>query len=297
MPRKSRKGWWIALAAVVGIVLAIGLTGFLLYQYTQQQNELAAYENAIQSKEPAVLQNFLDNYASASKDHRDTIAARLEALKLQDLEWNNVVRSQSKSALMRYMKLHPESIHITEARLIVDSLDWVQAISQNTLEAYKNYMSQHQDGLHYDDAKMNCDNLSKSMVTPEEQQMITQLFTNYFNSLAHDDESGLLATLGTVIRTFLNRQDVTTDQVVNYMRKLHEAADITGMSFLLNNDWKIEKIENYDTGEMEYAVTFSVNQHIDRSDADKEREATYRVSAKVSPEGRIVDLNMRKIVK
>ena len=50
-------------------------------------------------------------------------------------------------------------------------------------------------------------------------------------------------------------------------------------------------------GEMEYAVTFSVDQRIDRSDPTQERLATYKVSAKVSPEGRIVDLNMKKVVK
>ena len=106
-----------------------------------------------------------------------------------------------------------------------------------------------------------------------------------------------MATLGTVIHTFLNRQDVTKADVIQYMKKMHEAADITGMNFLLNNDWKIDKIENIDTGEMEYAVTFSVDQRIDRSDPTQERLATYKVSAKVSPEGRIVDLNMKKVVK
>ena len=40
-----------------------------------------------------------------------------------------------------------------------------------------------------------------------------------------------------------------------------------------------------------------VDQRIDRSDPTQERLATYKVSAKVSPEGRIVDLNMKKVVK
>ena len=158
-------------------------------------------------------------------------------------------------------------------------------------------MEAHGDGMHYDDAKMNYDKLNERIVTPAEEQMISQLFNNYFSSLAKDDESSLLSTLGTVIHTFFNRQDVTKADVIQYMKKLHEAADINGMNFLLNNDWKIDKIENIETGEMEYAVTFSVDHRIDRTDPTQERLATYKVSARVSPDGKIVDMNMKKVAK
>lgn len=295
--KKSHKGLWATL--IVALVIALGVTfvGYYFYQHTQRQNEQYAYENAIQSSEPAVLQNFLDIYTDAPQAHRDSVAAHLEVLKQIDLEWTNALATRSKTAMLKYIQLHPNSIHVTEAKLVVDSLDWIQAANTNTLESYKTYMETHSDGLHYDDAKMNYDKLNERVVTPEEEQMISQLFNSYFNSLAKDDENSLLATLGTVMHTFFNRQNVTKSDVVQYMKKLHEAADITGMNFLLNNDWKIDKIENIDTGELEYAVTFSVDQRIDRTDPDQERLATYKVSAKVSPEGKIVDLNMKKVAK
>ena len=295
--KKSHKGLWATM--IVALVIALGVTfvGYYFYQHTQRQNEQYAYENAIQSSEPAVLQNFLDIYTDAPQAHRDSVAVHLEVLKQLDLEWTNALATRSKSAMLKYIQLHPNSIHVTEAKLVVDSLDWIQAANTNTLESYKTYMETHSDGLHYDDAKMNYDKLNERVVTPEEEQMISQLFNSYFNSLAKDDENSLLATLGTVMHTFFNRQNVTKSDVVQYMKKLHEAADITGMNFLLNNDWKIDKIENIDTGELEYAVTFSVDQRIDRTDPDQERLATYKVSAKVSPEGKIVDLNMKKVAK
>ncbi|MBQ9656274.1 MAG: zinc ribbon domain-containing protein [Prevotella sp.] len=295
--KKNHKSLWATL--IVALVIALGVTfvGYYFYQHTQRQNEQYAYENAIQSSEPAVLQNFLDIYTDAPQAHRDSVAAHLEVLKQIDLEWTNALATRSKSAMLKYIQLHPNSIHVTEAKLVVDSLDWIQAANTNTLESYKTYMETHSDGLHYDDAKMNYDKLNERVVTPEEEQMISQLFNSYFNSLAKDDENSLLATLGTVMHTFFNRQNVTKSDVVQYMKKLHEAADITGMNFLLNNDWKIDKIENIDTGELEYAVTFSVDQRIDRTDPDQERLATYKVSAKVSPEGKIVDLNMKKVAK
>ena len=294
---KSHRVLWTTLVVALVIALSVLFVGYYFYQHTQRQNELYAYENALQSNEPAVLQNFLDIYMEAPQEHRDTIEAHLEQLKLIDLEWQNAANSKSKTALLRYIKLHPESVHVTEAKFIIDSLDWINAANINTMESYKDYMETHSDGLHYDDAKMNYDKLADRIVTPADEKMISQLFSNYFNSLAQDDEGALMATLGNIVRTFFNRQNVTKADVVQYMKKLHEAADITGMNFLLNNDWKIDKIENIDTGEMEYAVTFSVDQRIDRSDPTQERLATYKVSAKVSPEGRIVDMNMKKVVK
>lgn len=296
---EKKGGHGILATLVVALVIALGISfvGYYFYQHTQQQNEQYAYDNAINSSEPAVLQNFLDIYTNASQEHRDSVAAHLERLKQIDLEWANTVKSGSKTALLKYMQLHPTSIHVTEARLLVDSLDWIQAANTNTLESYKTYMEAHGDGMHYDDAKMNYDKLNERIVTPAEEQMISQLFNNYFSSLAKDDESSLLSTLGTVIHTFFNRQDVTKADVIQYMKKLHEAADINGMNFLLNNDWKIDKIENIETGEMEYAVTFSVDQRIDRTDPTQERLATYKVSARVSPDGKIVDMNMKKVAK
>lgn len=295
--KPSRHGWLATLIVALVIALGVSFVGYYFYQHTQEQNEQYAYENAMQSSEPAVLQNFLDIYTTAPQAHRDSVMAHMEQLKLIDMEWQNAVRSQSKVALLKYMQLHPQSVHVTEAKLLIDSLDWIQAANLNTLESYKSYMEAHIDGLHYDDAKMNYDKLNDRMVTPQEEQMISSLFNTYFNSLAKEDEPGLLSTLNTVIRTFFNRQNVTKADVIQYMKKLHEAEDISSMNFLMNNDWKIDKIENIDTGEVEYSVTFSVDQRIDRSDPNQERLATYKVSAKVTPEGKIVDMNMKKVVK
>ncbi len=291
----STRTLWVILTIVLVLILGAGIVGYVFYQHTQNQSEQNAYVHAMESNEPAVLQNFLDIYVNAPNEHCDSVKSRLEMLKKIDMEWHNVMRSKSKTSLLKYIQLHPESIHVTEAKLLVDSLDWIQASNTNTLEAYKNYMDSHQDGLHYDDAKMSYDNLKNMVVSPEEQQMISQLFTTYFNSLAKNDETNLLGTLGTVIRHFFNRQNVSKDVVVNYMKKLHEATDQTGMSFSLNNDWKIDKVENIDTGNVDFVVSFTVNQCVEHADATKDN-TTYKVNSKVSAEGLIIDMNMSKLV-
>ncbi len=292
----GHRALWISLLVSIIVVAAVVLVGIYFYRHTQEQSELSAYENAMQSGEPAVLQNFLDIYVQAPADHRDSVAARLKVLRLSDQEWQTASVSKSRTALERYISQHSGSIHNLEARLMIDSLDWIRAASQNTIESYRQYMDQHADGEHYADAKMNYDKLVERHVSPDEEKMLNRLFANYFNSLARNDENSLAQSVAQVLHSFLRKPDATLNDVIGYMRQLHADDDITGMSFLLNNDWKIDKIENIDTGELEYAVTFSVNQRIDRTDPERERKNTYKVSAKVSPDGRIVDLNMRKNV-
>lgn len=283
-----------AVAFVIALVI-VGVVAYLNYN-ADKQNEMDAYENAMASSEPSVLQNFLDIYIDAPQAHRDSIEAHLEALKTVDTEWTNAVVSNSKTALERYIKLHPGSIHIPEAKIKIDSIDWVAAKTANTPEAYENYINTHSDGLHYDEARAAYDKADAGQVSDEDRQMVSELCSHFFRSLAQKDEDGLTSTLSNVMSDFLHRANATKSDVISYMNKLHSPTDITSMNFRSNNDWKINKKETAD-GEYEYTVTFSVDQKIERTDDSKEKFCTYKVDAKISPEGKIVSLNMKKIVQ
>ncbi len=169
-PKRSRKGWWIALIIVLLLGVGAGGAGYFFYEQTQGQSEQYAYENAIQSNEPAVLQNFLDIYVTAPQAHRETVTDRLEKLKKIEAEWMNVIRSKSKTALLKYMKLYPQNVHNIEARLIIDSLDWELAANVNTIASYKNYLDNHSDGLYLDVAK----HLYESLIDEAKKQAAQQ---------------------------------------------------------------------------------------------------------------------------
>lgn len=153
-PKKNKVHKILWSSIVVGFVIAliIVLLGIYFYQKSQQENELRAYENAMMSVEPAVLQNFLDMYIDASVAHRDSIKAHLEILKKVDRDWQNALASQSKAALQLFMDRNPENIHVPEARLIIDSLDFEAAKLEDSMDAYQKYMDNHQQGAYYDEA-------------------------------------------------------------------------------------------------------------------------------------------------
>lgn len=290
-----KRTYVVLIVSFVVALLAV-FVSLYFYKTTQDKNEMDAYENAMASSEPAVLQNFLDVYTEAPQEHRDSIMAHLEQLRKVDTEWDNAVRSGSKTALERYIQLHPGSIHVTEARLKIDSLDWLAATAADTPEAYQAYIDGHLDnGLHLDEARIMFEKSDARRVTDDDRQMISSLFGNYFTALANNEEASLTETLSGVLGSFLHKENATKTDVMTYMKKLHAPDDITGMTFSLNNDWKIEKTDVGD-GRYKYTVTFSVDHRITRNDTSKETFSTYNVVAGVSPEHKICDLNMKKIV-
>lgn len=294
-PKKKKKTGAIVFVTAVVIALIVFFVGFYFYKTQEEQNEMRAYENAYVSDQPAVLQNYLDMYAQAPKAHRDSINAHLTALKQIDIDWANALVSGSKAELEKYMKRHPNSVHNVEAKLQIDSLDWVAACQTDTPESYQAYISAHYDGAHYDEAMQAYEHLEAQQVRDTDKQMVSELFANYYRALSNRDESMLTATLANVLTSFLHKEQATKTDVMQYMHKLYEE-DVEKIVFTLNNDWKIDKKSEGD-GQFSYSVDFSVDQKIERDDESKERFCTYKVQAKVSPDCKISELNMRKIVQ
>jgi len=292
--RKKKRGWLGLVVAFVIALLAVCL-GFYFYKDQMKKNEIAAYENAMSTKQPEVMQSYLNLYPNAPADHVDAIMEKLDEIRRIEREWQNAAASGSKTEILAYLKKYPDTEHADEAKVKIDSIDWVAAQEQNTQDSYEEYMTQHQQGEHYDEARALLDKLLAALVSPEDRQMISSLFRNYFNGLAAQDETGIIGTITNVLTSFLHKVSATPSDVITYMKKIHEAADITDMKFNLRNDWNIDKIEEPD-GTYSFKVNFTVDQQIVRTDPNKEKAATYKVSAKVSPSGKISELNMTKIV-
>lgn len=296
-PAPKRKGHTALTALIVAFVLALIVVflGFYFFKNQEQQNELRAYQNAMRSDHPTVLQSFLDLYTDAPREHRDSVEAHLAELRKIDTDWTNARVTGTKSDLEKYMKMHPQSIHNVEALLLIDSLDWIDAQRKDTPEAYMKYMNAHHDGSYYDEAHAAYEHLDARKVKPEDKQFVSQLFTTFFQSLANKDEVVLTSTLAPILRSFLHKENATKSDVLMYMERIHED-DISAMTFTPNNDWNIDKQE-VDEGQFCYSVDFTVDQQLERGDESRERFCTFKVQAKVSTEGKISELNLRKIVQ
>lgn len=289
----KRNNKTILIVSVVIVAVIAGLCWWMA-KSSESDKEKAAYEYAMTSKDPQVLQGFLDTYADAPEAHRDSIEAHLEILKQVDQDWTNAVVSGSKSALQQYVETHPDSPFKAIALHKIDSIDWTSACGLNTVEAIEEYIEMHPDGERIDDANNKIKTLNAKTLQPEEKVMINSLFSSFFNSINNKDEDALTSTVNPVLSSFLGKTDATRSDVVTFMHKLYKS-DVTSMAWQPLRDYSINKKEIGDQ-QYEYSVSFSATQDVQHAD-NTSSVAKYRVNAKVNPDGRITELNMTKVLE
>lgn len=283
----------IALISVVAL-LFIGLGAYFFFG-SSGNKEQQAYEYALNSNDPAVLESYLNNYRDADPMHRDKISQQLAQLKQSELDWTNTMVSGSKTALADFLSKYPNSTHKAEAERKIDSLDWLVAKKANTAEAYNLYVTEHPNGVYIDEANNNLNVAKTKNITPKEKEMLALVFRSVFRSINDRDDEGLTSNFSDFLSSFLGKSNASKGDVIAFLNKIYKD-DITAMEWRANNDMKITKRE-IGIDEYEYSVDFSAKQKIEREDEDQETEANYRIKAKVNPDGKITELNMVKVIK
>ena len=283
----------IAIVAIAVVCVVGGMCWFFYHQNTLQR-ESQAYEYAMQSTDPQVVQKYLDTYMDvASDDHIQSIEEHLAALKQVDADWTNAVVSGSKSAIEQYLAQHPESPFKALALHMIDSIDWNVATTANSVEAMETYLEQHADGEHVDDANEKIKGINSKSLQPEEKLMISGVFDSFFNGLNNKDEDAIIGAVNPLLDTFLGKANATRNDVATFMRKIYKS-DVSSMNWNSADDYKINKNEVGD-GQYEYSVSFSAVQTINHTDGST-TESKYRITAKVNSECRISDFNMVKVL-
>ena len=290
-PRKSNKNKIIAIIIAVAIIIAGG------YWYASSMNSLhgdeeTAYVNAMNSSDPAVLQDYLDSFKDAPQEHIDSIKAHLEILKMNDTEWTNAIISNSKTALQQYIDNHPNSLHKTEALHKIDSIDWAQCSRQNTPEAYQAYLTEHSEGEHIVEAQEKLDKLDATTVGADDKQVVNSAFQQFFRGINNNDEMGITSAVSSTLH-FLTNPNATKQDVISFLHKLHKD-DVRSLTWRANNDYNIKKKDMGDNT-YEYDVEFTVDESVSYINSDNDKFNQYKVRGHVDSNGKISSLQLVKI--
>lgn len=290
-PRKSNKNKIIAIIIAVAIIIAGG------YWYAISMNSLhgdeeTAYVNAMNSSDPAVLQDYLDSFKDAPQEHIDSIQAHLEILKMNDTEWTNAIISNSKTALQQYIDNHPNSLHKTEALHKIDSIDWAQCSRQNTPEAYQAYLTEHSEGEHIVEAQEKLDKLDATTVGADDKQVVNSAFQQFFRGINNNDEMGITSAVSSTLH-FLTNPNATKQDVISFLHKLHKD-DVRSLTWRANNDYNIKKKDMGDNT-YEYDVEFTVDESVSYINSDNDKFNQYKVRGHVDSNGKISSLQLVKI--
>ena len=289
--KKKNNSRTIILVSFIFAVLVCGIF-YYFYDSANKNKEQEAYEYAMQSSDPMVLQSYLDTYKDADEAHRDSIQAHLTMLQQVDQDYTNAIVSGSKEALEAYLQKYPNSPHKDEIWNKIDSIDWQQATKLDTPDAYQAYLDTHTDGAHIEEAENAIKKIKSRDVQPEEKQMISSLYRKFFQSINSRDEIGLTSTCEDILSSLLGKNSAIKSDVVTFMNKLYKS-DVANMNWHINNDYQIKKREVGDQ-EYEFQVQFTARQDVDHIDGSKS-EDTFKISSVVSPSGKVSSFNMAKI--
>ena len=289
----SKNKMRIVLISLVVAVVAVAIC-YAFYSNAQSNKESEAYEYAMTSSDPMVLQSYLDTYKDAPEAHIDSIQAHLTLIKQMGQDWTNAVVTGTKSALQQYLEQHPNSPFKAQAMHKIDSIDWATAQAEGSVEAMEAYIEAHPTGEYINEANEAVKGLNAQTVQPEEKQAINGTVRNLFNALNSKDEDLLTSTVSPLMTSFLNKPDATRSDVVTFMQKLYKPT-VASMTWMSMADYKISKKEIGDT-QYEYTVDFTAAQVLKGTDGS-ETKNMYIIKAKINPDCQISELSMKKVVE
>ena len=292
--KKKKKNYSAFIVAFVLALIVSAVSGYF-YNKTKTEQEIESFEYAMSSKEPMVLQSYLDQHPDAPKDHRDSILARIKFLQEIDKDWTDAIASGSKTVLLDYLEKNPKSLHKNDVLKMVDSIDWEVAVKENSVEAYENYQKEHPQGIHYGASEEAIKNMKSTTLLPEEKQMVNNLIRRFFQSINDKDEKKIQSTVNDHMSNFLGKPNSTRDDVTAFIRRVWKA-ELSKIIWHVLGDYKITK-STIAENKYQYNVEVTATKRVERKDKKSVPEARYRMNAKVNSDTTIVALDLTKIVE
>lgn len=289
-PIPPKKHTWVYIL-VVGIILAaiVGL-GAVYYFYQSSQSEDKAYVMLEGNENVQDYEDYLKNFPNGP--HADEVRQRLEELKTMYADWTRIQNSEYATDFERFKESHPTSTLVKQADMKIDSLNWVTAQKLNTPEAMEEYLDKHPEGRYISEAGIAQNELANTQVSDAERQGISESLNGFFQAFANNDEASLFTYITPTMTQFLSKRNATKADVGNIVKNTY-SEDIENCSFVLNNDYQITKSVSSD-GKVAYKVSFSVDQHIQRSGEGK-TFGSYTANATLTGEFKLSALTLKEI--
>lgn len=289
-PVPPKKHTWVYIL-VVGIILAaiVGL-GAVYYFYQSSQREDKAYVMLEGNENVQDYEDYLKNFPNGP--HAEEVRQRLEELKTMYADWTRIQNSEYATDFERFKESHPTSTLVKQADMKIDSLDWVTAQKLNTPEAMEEYLDKHPEGRYISEAGIAQNELANTQVSDAERQGISESLNGFFQAFANNDEASLFTYITPTMTQFLSKRNATKADVGNIVKNTY-SEDIENCSFVLNNDYQITKSVSSD-GKVAYKVSFSVDQHIQRSGEGK-TFGSYTANATLTGELKLSALTLKEI--
>ena len=287
----KKSGKSLILALTFAIIIAVIICGMYYLDYKnnkdREEREYAMLEN---TSNPEYYKDFLAKYPKSI--HYQEVKEQLNVLLDENEEWNKIMQDVSRSEIEKFMNAHPYSRRLQECADIIDSIDWMDAKKINTEEAIVNYLNTHPNGKYAEEASQKKNELGLMKITEQDKAIIRSSLENFFTAaMSKQDVSLISEAIPEKMENFCGTQDATPEQIIAFAKN-KMASDVMGLHYTIENNFDVRK-QTLSDGTTGYAVTFSLQEIISRSDTNQPSTKTYQVSALLNAEHKIVRMSIR----
>ena len=287
--KKRNKALIFASTIAALIFLIIGGLFYLDFRNDRirEETEFARLED---TSNPEYYNDFLAKYPTSP--HYQEVKERLNVLLDETEEWEKMMQQISRAEIEKFMKAHPYSRRLHICKDMVDSIDWSEAKKLDTEEAIVNYLNNHPNGRYAEEASQLKNQLGLMRITAQDKAIIRGSLENFFTvAMSKQDIALISEAIPEKMEDFCGTQDATPEQIVAFAKN-KMAADVMGLHYTIGDDFAVRK-QTISDGTTGYAVDFTLQELISRSDTNQPGTKSYKVSALLNAEHKIVKMAIR----
>ena len=129
-------------------------------------------------------------------------------------------------------------------------------------------------------------------ITAQDKAIIRNSLENFFTvAMSKQDLSLISEAIPEKMENFCGTQDATAEQIVAFAKN-KMAADVLGLHYSIDNDFDVRK-QTISDGTTGYAVNFTLQELISRSDTHQPSTKTYQVTALLNADQKIIKMSIR----
>lgn len=235
-------------------------------------------------------EQFLKDFPDS--EHAPEVKKQIERLQREASEWEQALKDRNRITLTRFLQNYPNSVHQRECQDMIDSIDWKEAASLNTEKAVQNYIQHHPDGRFTDEAAERMITYSQKKISDRDRSLIRGILDAFLsNGLSRGDLEAIGSAIPGTMTDFCGTKGATPEQIASFTKE-RKAADVMGIHYLINADMQV-KSDTLPDGSQAYAITFTMDETINRSDAQQPSTKVYNVTAHMNGEKKITDMNIQ----
>jgi len=282
-------GW----GCLLGILIVAGLLmgGFFYYTLlSRQAKEREEFQRLEGVTNTEFYEQFLRDYPDS--EHAQAVRDKLRDLKEEARQWDEALKSKNRISLTRFQQTYPNSAHQRECADLIDSIDWKEAASLGTEKSVQNYMDHHPSGRYTEEAAQMMITFSQQKISDRDRLHIRGILDAFFsNGMARGDLQAIGGAIPGTMTSFCGKAQATPEQIAHFTSD-KKAQDVIGIHYLINADMKVER-DTLPDGLPAYSVHFSLDETVNRSDANQPSTKTYQVETHLNSEKKIVDMTIK----